>query len=72
MFQEFLFSILVLCSSQTNSLSQITRALRALVDDHMDELIDYDDKEEARSPEETDALEVRYHLCTSKLLFRRP
>jgi len=42
---------------KTNSLSQITRALRALVDDHMDELIDYDDKEEARSSEETDALE---------------
>ena len=52
------FLILVHCSSQTNSLSQITRALRALVDDHMDELIDYDDKEEARSSEETDALEV--------------
>jgi len=42
---------------KTNSLSQITRALRALVDDHMDELIDYGDKEEARSSEETDALE---------------
>ncbi|CAN6172584.1 unnamed protein product [Urochloa humidicola] len=42
---------------KTNSLSQITRALRALVDDHMDELIDYEDKEEARSSEETDALE---------------
>ncbi|KAG2609508.1 hypothetical protein PVAP13_4KG042800 [Panicum virgatum] len=42
---------------KTNSLSQITRALRALIDDHMDELIDYDDKEEARSSEETDALE---------------
>ncbi|KAJ1258096.1 hypothetical protein BS78_10G047400 [Paspalum vaginatum] len=42
---------------KTNSLSQITRALRALVDDCMDELIDYDDKEEARSSEETDALE---------------
>ncbi|CAD6337640.1 unnamed protein product [Miscanthus lutarioriparius] len=44
---------------KTNSLSQITRALRALVDNHMDELIDidYDDKEEARSSEETDALE---------------
>jgi hypothetical protein len=39
----------------------------------MDELIDidYDDKEEARSSEETDALEVRYHLCTSTLLFQR-
>jgi len=42
---------------KTNSLSQITRALRALIDDHMNELIDYDDKEEARSSEETDALE---------------
>lgn len=44
---------------KTNSLSQITRALRALADNHMDELIDidYDDKEEARSSEETDALE---------------
>ncbi|CAL5046101.1 unnamed protein product [Urochloa decumbens] len=42
---------------KTNSLSQITRALRALVDDHMDELIDYEDKEESRSSEETDALE---------------
>ncbi|CAD6340190.1 unnamed protein product [Miscanthus lutarioriparius] len=45
---------------KTNSLSQITRALRALVDDHMDEVIDYDGhdgKEEARSSEETDALE---------------
>ncbi|CAL5036866.1 unnamed protein product [Urochloa decumbens] len=42
---------------KTNSLSQITRALRALVDDHTDELIDYEDKEEARSSEETDALE---------------
>lgn len=51
---------LVLCSPQTNSLPQITRALRALVDDHMDEVIDYNDKEEARSSEETDALEVRY------------
>lgn len=58
---------------QTNSLSQITRALRALVDNHMDELIDidYDDKEEARSSEETDALEVRYHLCTSTPPFQR-
>lgn len=64
--QEFLFIVLVLCSSQTNSLSQITRALRALVDSHMDELIDidHDDKEEARSSEETDALEVLYHSCT--------
>jgi len=37
----------------------------------MDELIDidYDDKEEARSSEETDALEVRYHPCASTLLF---
>ncbi|XP_008647598.1 protein SEEDLING PLASTID DEVELOPMENT 1-like isoform X1 [Zea mays] len=42
---------------KTNSLPQITRALRALVDDHMDEVIDYNDKEEARSSEETDALE---------------
>ncbi|XP_062233579.1 protein SEEDLING PLASTID DEVELOPMENT 1-like [Phragmites australis] len=40
-----------------NSLVQITRALRALVDDHMDELIDFEDKEEVRSSEETDALE---------------
>jgi hypothetical protein len=37
---------------------QITRALRILVDDHMDELIDNEDKEEPRSSEETDALEV--------------
>jgi hypothetical protein len=37
---------------------QITRALRVLVDDHMDELIDNEDKEEPRSSEETDALEV--------------
>jgi hypothetical protein len=37
---------------------QITRALRVLVDDHMDGLIDYEDKEEPRSSEETDALEV--------------
>ena len=62
------FLILVHCSSQTNSLSQITRALRALVDDHMDELIDYGDKEEARSSEETDALEVNLsflHVLTA-------
>jgi hypothetical protein len=37
---------------------QITRALRVLVDDHMDELLDNEDKEEPRSSEETDALEV--------------
>jgi hypothetical protein len=37
---------------------QITRALRVLVDDHMDGLMDYEDKEEPRSSEETDALEV--------------
>nr|CAB3467054.1 unnamed protein product [Digitaria exilis] len=42
---------------KTNSLSQITRALRALVDEHMDELIDHEDKEDVRSSEETDALE---------------
>ena len=62
------FLILVHCSSQTNSLSQITRALRALIDDHMNELIDYNDKEEARSSEETDALEVNLsflHVLTA-------
>ena len=62
------FLILVHCSSQTNSLSQITRVLRALIDDHMNELIDYDDKEEARSSEETDALEVNLsflHVLTA-------
>ncbi|KAM0931752.1 hypothetical protein ACQ4PT_000062 [Festuca glaucescens] len=42
---------------KTNTLVQITRALRVLVDDHMDELIDNEDKEEPRSSEETDALE---------------
>ncbi|TVU12488.1 hypothetical protein EJB05_46138, partial [Eragrostis curvula] len=42
---------------KTNSLVQISRALRALVDDHMDELIDSEDNEEVRSSEETDALE---------------
>uniref|UniRef100_A0ACD5XZQ1 Uncharacterized protein n=1 Tax=Avena sativa TaxID=4498 RepID=A0ACD5XZQ1_AVESA len=43
--------------AKTNSLVQITRALRVLVDDHMDGLMDYEDKEEVRSSEETDALE---------------
>lgn len=42
---------------KTNTLVQITRALRVLVDDHMDGLMDYEDKEEPRSSEETDALE---------------
>lgn len=37
---------------------QISRALRALVDDHMDELIESEDNEASRSSEETDALEV--------------
>uniref|UniRef100_A0ACD5ZPU8 Uncharacterized protein n=1 Tax=Avena sativa TaxID=4498 RepID=A0ACD5ZPU8_AVESA len=43
--------------AKTNSLVQITRALRVLVDDHMDGLMDFEDKEEVRSSEETDALE---------------
>ncbi|XBI35536.1 hypothetical protein VPH35_121204 [Triticum aestivum] len=43
--------------AKTNSLVQITRALRVLVDDHVDGLIDVEDKEEVRSSEETDALE---------------
>lgn len=42
---------------KTNSLVQITRALRVLVDDLMDELMDFEDKEEVRSSEEADALE---------------
>ncbi|KAK3128431.1 hypothetical protein QOZ80_6BG0461530 [Eleusine coracana subsp. coracana] len=42
---------------KTNSLVQISRAVRALVDDHMDEMIDSEDNEEIRSSEETDALE---------------
>ncbi|KAL6606682.1 hypothetical protein ACP70R_042335 [Stipagrostis hirtigluma subsp. patula] len=42
---------------KTNSLVQIRRALRALVDDHMDEFIETEDNEEVRSSEETDALE---------------
>lgn len=37
---------------------QIRRALRALVDDHTDGLMDFEDTEEVRSSEETDALEV--------------
>lgn len=36
---------------------QIRRALRALVDDHTDGLMDFEDTE-VRSSEETDALEV--------------
>lgn len=44
-------------SAKTNSLVQITRALRALVDDHMDGLINFEHNEEVRSSEETDALE---------------
>uniref|UniRef100_A0ACD6A565 Uncharacterized protein n=1 Tax=Avena sativa TaxID=4498 RepID=A0ACD6A565_AVESA len=43
--------------AKTNSLVQITRALRVLVDDHMDGLMDFEDKEEVKSSEETDALE---------------
>lgn len=43
--------------AKTNSLVQITRALRVLVDDHVDGLIDVEDKVEVRSSEETDALE---------------
>ncbi|KAG8076771.1 hypothetical protein GUJ93_ZPchr0006g42899 [Zizania palustris] len=43
--------------TKTNSLVQIRRALGALVDDHTDGLIDFEDKEEVRSSEETDALE---------------
>jgi hypothetical protein len=50
--------VFVSCSSQTNSLVQISRAVRALVDDHMDEMIDSEDNGEVRSSEETDALEV--------------
>ncbi|KAL5199484.1 hypothetical protein ABZP36_020687 [Zizania latifolia] len=44
--------------TKTNSLVQIRRALGSLVDDHTDGLIDFEDKEEVRSSEETDALEV--------------
>uniref|UniRef100_A0A453QR54 Phosphotyrosine protein phosphatase domain-containing protein n=2 Tax=Aegilops tauschii subsp. strangulata TaxID=200361 RepID=A0A453QR54_AEGTS len=44
--------------AKTNSLVQITRALRVLVDDHVDGLIDVEDNEEVRSSVETDALEV--------------
>jgi uncharacterized Fe-S center protein len=43
--------------TKTNSLVQIRRALRALVDDHTDGLMDFEDTE-VRSSEETDALEV--------------
>uniref|UniRef100_A0A0E0A5A5 AAA+ ATPase domain-containing protein n=1 Tax=Oryza glumipatula TaxID=40148 RepID=A0A0E0A5A5_9ORYZ len=43
--------------TKTNSLVQIRRALRALVDDHTDGLMDFEDTEEVRSSEETDALE---------------
>ncbi|BAF18766.1 protein SEEDLING PLASTID DEVELOPMENT 1 [Oryza sativa Japonica Group] len=42
--------------TKTNSLVQIRRALRALVDDHTDGLMDFEDTE-VRSSEETDALE---------------
>ncbi|XP_015694431.2 protein SEEDLING PLASTID DEVELOPMENT 1 [Oryza brachyantha] len=43
--------------TKTNSLVQIRRAIRALVDDHTDGLMDFEENEEMRSSEETDALE---------------